>query len=432
MLFILSVQLLIMIKCMLSNVRSFVKNSDAVISLLIRESYDLVFLSESWLTPNIEVSSLLGVANSQYTHLRCDRARRKGGGVLILIRNAIPHNIVFSESVPEAYEIIVIDAYLNLTTVRFVLIYRTPSCNALKTNLLLKAISDFSSHDGATLVLGDFNMADASVYQSDAGNSVSKEFVQTLYSHEFVQLVHTPTRGSSILDLVFCNRRFLVSGVNVLPPIGTRFLLNIYKPDPQVALVRDFSRVDWRAVGDYLGGVDWIGSFGSVCSVNDKYELFLSILNDVINTFVPLCNVKRGYRSLPGYLDRMITRCADLWDLAVKENTETCWTSYKQFTRKLDKALAKYYASVENKIIASKVPSKLYNYINSRLKARNKLPALVVDESHLAISDKDKAELLAEKFQLAFFKPLRTIHGRPHATLSCHGTNSLVSSGGDI
>ncbi|KAK6042686.1 hypothetical protein COOONC_19809, partial [Cooperia oncophora] len=94
--------------------------------------------------------------------------------------------------------------------------------------------------------------------------------------------------------------------------------------------------------------------------------------------------------------------CADLWDLAVKENTETCWTSYKQFTRKLDKALAKYYASVENKIIASKVPSKLYNYINSRLKARNKLPALVVDESHLAISDKDKAELLAEKFQLAF------------------------------
>ncbi|KAK6058146.1 endonuclease/exonuclease/phosphatase family protein, partial [Cooperia oncophora] len=292
----------------LSNVRSFVKNSDAVISLLIRESYDLVFLSESWLTPNIEVSSLLGVANSQYTHLRCDPTRRKGGGVLILIRSAIPHNIVLSESVPEAYEIIVIDAYLNLTTVRFVLIYRTPSCNALKTNLLLKAISDFSSHDGATLVLGDFNMADAACIK----------VMQTLYSHEFVQLVHTPTRGSSILDLVFCNRRFLVSGVNVLPPIGTSD--HAYCSS---ALVRDFSRVDWRAVGDYLGGVDWIGSFNSVCSVNDKYELFLSILNDVINTFVPLCKVKRGYRFLPGYLDRMITRCADLWDLAVKENTES-------------------------------------------------------------------------------------------------------------
>ncbi|KAK6061772.1 endonuclease/exonuclease/phosphatase family protein, partial [Cooperia oncophora] len=255
------------IKCMLSNVRSFVEKSEAVISLLIRESYDLVFLSESRLTPNIEVCSLLGVANFQNTHHRCDRARRKGE----------------VNQYPKLMRLLLLMHTLTIP-LSLVLIYRTPSCNALKINLLLKAISDFSSHDGATLVLGDFNMADASVYQSDAGNSVSKEFVQTLYSHEFVQLVHTPTRGSSILDLVFCNRRFLVSGVNVQPLNGTsdhatvQFLLNIVKPDPQVAMVRDFSRVDWRAVedylagravGDYLAGLDWIASFGSVCSVND-------------------------------------------------------------------------------------------------------------------------------------------------------------------
>ncbi|KAK6061270.1 hypothetical protein COOONC_01067 [Cooperia oncophora] len=151
-------------------------------------------------------------------------------------------------------------------------------------------------------------MADASKYQSDAGNSVSKEFVQTLYSHEFAQLVHTPTRGSSILDLVFCNRHFLVSGVNVLPPIGTsdhatvQFLLNIYKPDPQVAWLGTSPELDWRAVGDYLGGVDWIVSSG---------------------VQIP----SRVFRS---------------YDYSLR------------LLESLDKALAKYYASVENKIIASK------------------------------------------------------------------------------
>ncbi|KAK6019291.1 hypothetical protein OSTOST_15079, partial [Ostertagia ostertagi] len=139
--------------------------------------------------------------------------------------------IVFKKSLKEAYEILVV----NL----LILVYRTPLCNAHDSSLLLKVISDFSCYEAPCLLVGDFNLADVdwnSVNCSAGCCAVTKEFVDMFYSHNFVQYVKSPTRGSSYLDLIFCNDVALIGEVEVLPPIGSsdhasaEFTLNVSPP----------------------------------------------------------------------------------------------------------------------------------------------------------------------------------------------------------
>ncbi|KAK6017724.1 hypothetical protein OSTOST_16751, partial [Ostertagia ostertagi] len=268
--------------------------------MLLQNNYDLVFLSESWLCSGTEMSSLLGVASSQFDHVRCDRTRKKGGGVLLLIRHSIPYNLVFKESVAGAYEIVVVDTYFGSHAIRFIVIYRTPSCSVQGSSLLLKAVSDFCSYNGPTLVLGDFNLPGVSWDEDWSDKSSSKDFVETFRSHKFTQLVRGPTRGKSCLDLVFCNSPQLVNQTKILPPIGTSdhatvaFQLNV-----SVLGLQDFKNADMKIIDDYLSKIDWIGSLGSVYSVNDKYETLLAILNDVIDRFVPIRKTTSGLPRLP-------------------------------------------------------------------------------------------------------------------------------------
>ncbi|KAK6029926.1 hypothetical protein OSTOST_03953, partial [Ostertagia ostertagi] len=156
------------------------------------------------------------VANINY--VRCDRAYKRGGGVLILLKQSITYNLVFKESAKDAYEILVIDAFLEPSSVRFILVYRTPSCSAYATSLLIKAISDFTSYNGHTVVLGDFNMPDLNWKNDYPTNTPSSEMITLTHLKQFVQ---NPTRGDSCLDLLFCNSDSLVKKVVVMPPVGS-------------------------------------------------------------------------------------------------------------------------------------------------------------------------------------------------------------------
>ncbi|KAK6032679.1 hypothetical protein OSTOST_01133, partial [Ostertagia ostertagi] len=326
--------------------------------LLLQKNFDLVFLSESWLNSSVELPSLLGAVNSQYNYVRCDRAYKRGGGVLILLKQSITYNLVFKESAKDAYEILVIDAFLEP--------HRTPSCSAYATSLLIKAISDFTSYNGHTVVLGDFNMPDLNWKNDFPTDTPSNEMIAMLRSHNLKQFVQNPTRGDSCLDLLFCNSDSLVKKVVVMPPVGSsdhasiEFQINASMSDFSYCEVRDFKAADYGAIGHYLSEVDWIGSFASVESVDEKYEMFIAILHDVINKFVPYRRSKRGRLHLPAYLVRMVSRRNKLWDNAIRERSESCWASYRALSKKLDKAIAKFYSNLERKLVNSGDGSSLY------------------------------------------------------------------------
>ncbi|KAK6009346.1 hypothetical protein OSTOST_25748, partial [Ostertagia ostertagi] len=162
---------------------------------------------------------------------------------------------------------------------------------------------------------------------------------------------------------------------------------------------RDFNKANFEAIGRYLSDIDWIGSFATVNTIDGKYELFLAILNDAINIFVPLVHMSKNARyKIPQYLERMIS--------LTKSPMEGCanWDRYKVFDKKLTKCMVKY-----NTYLERKDPTKLFTYITKRLKDTKKIPALRVDEAKIIILDHDKAEVLAESFQKVFTEDSDTV-----------------------
>lgn len=132
------------VSCVVANIRSVVKNSVALKGLL-KESTDVIILTETWLKPEIDMAPLLGSFGSQYSILRSDRHEKRGGGVALLARQLYTPVLVFSESVRCAYEILCVDLLFNAVSVRFIVVYRAPSCVALMTEQLIKCISDMMS-----------------------------------------------------------------------------------------------------------------------------------------------------------------------------------------------------------------------------------------------------------------------------------------------
>lgn len=76
-----------MISCALSNIRSLIRNCDHLVMNLCQNNYDVVLLTETWLNSKNELDPLLGIASSQYMSVRCDRIFKKGGGILLLMKN---------------------------------------------------------------------------------------------------------------------------------------------------------------------------------------------------------------------------------------------------------------------------------------------------------------------------------------------------------
>ena len=73
-------------------------------------------------------------------------------------------------------------------------------------------MSNVLSCDASIIVCGDFNIP---------SNRKLSKFLDIMIEKGFNQYVDVPTRDNRILDLVFVNDDFEISGVNVGPPFST-------------------------------------------------------------------------------------------------------------------------------------------------------------------------------------------------------------------
>ena len=79
-----------------TNARSIVNKLKDFQSLVYTKSFDIIGISETWLTDNIYDNEILPTG---YTIFRKDRPSR-GGGVLLAVNNTIPCQLISSPSKP--------------------------------------------------------------------------------------------------------------------------------------------------------------------------------------------------------------------------------------------------------------------------------------------------------------------------------------------
>lgn len=142
------------LSCFYANVRSIVKNA-CYVDLVLSSNFNIYIFTETWLKPHHVLSSLLCNISREYLVIRCDRTNRAGGGVAILLRKGVGAVEVFSQSVDDAYEILSADVILEWCKVRFIVVYRAPSCNAVHNRQLIDVVSDLMGcgHSAVLLML---------------------------------------------------------------------------------------------------------------------------------------------------------------------------------------------------------------------------------------------------------------------------------------
>ncbi|EYC14966.1 hypothetical protein Y032_0038g3549 [Ancylostoma ceylanicum] len=158
------------------------------------------------------------------------------------------------------------------------------------TDQLGDKISDLSSCELPTVVVGDFNMPGIDWNSDDSSSSLP--FRDVIRCHGFTQYIISTTRDSSTLDLLFANFTELIDNDLLHAHVGTSDHSSItfntlgggigFHPIYR----RSFAKFNYEAINTYLASVNWINSFESFSSVNDKYNMSIDILHHAVYIFV--------------------------------------------------------------------------------------------------------------------------------------------------
>ncbi|KAK6028362.1 hypothetical protein OSTOST_05592, partial [Ostertagia ostertagi] len=340
------------------------------------------------------------------TLIRCDRPRKVGGGVAILAKKEFLYQVIFKETIIDSYEILCCDFSLLSELCRIAVVYRAPSCSHNTTQQLFKAITDLSICQHPFLAMGDFNMPEVN-WQSEVDynfGGLAGIISRLCASYNLQQLVEKPTRGTHVLDLLFCNRSDIVSGVLTGPPLGSSdhfkitFLLSFPKRNHLPTFRRQFAKADYTRISNYLANVDWFGSFQCCNTVHEMYELFIFVLKHTIEMFVPVCEVHGNRPSFPEYLLRFSKTCSQAWMRAIESKEQDDMNNYLILRNRFLKKLMRYNLRVEKKVINSCNKTAFYKMLSTKLKNRGDICTLKDAEGNLAFSDQSKAELLAKHF----------------------------------
>jgi hypothetical protein len=206
------------LKCFYANVRSIVNKRDELELYMFEESPDIIGITETWATDNIEDSEL---SLDGYVMLRRDRVvgvKLKGGGVLLYVKNSL--DVVIRDDIADDKfpECIWCDVKFNGEKTLVGLCYRAPDSSKIEDEGLYRLITRASKEK--LLLMGDINFPELDWGKPETIDD-SHPLVQCVNDNFLIQCVENCTRGKNILDLVFTSEENMVENLVVGEPFGT-------------------------------------------------------------------------------------------------------------------------------------------------------------------------------------------------------------------
>ncbi|GMT05511.1 hypothetical protein PENTCL1PPCAC_27685, partial [Pristionchus entomophagus] len=356
---------------------------------------DIVFLTETWLSAKIPSSLIVG--SLPYTIIRCDRSSR-GGGVCIILRDHISYSTVPLPSTQ--HEISCIDLFHSSAYIRLCLVYRPPNHTLPKTESLVTCLSDIhASTPHSILYIGDFNSDSLSITPSP----VDRLFRDFILSADLSHLNISPTRGTRYIDWILGNDSTLVPAISVVPPFpscdhsGLSFTLSSPLSPTLPTHIRDYSRVDYRALSSHLLSIDWLSLFRDCPDIDSIYSQFSSTIHSAIDLFVPFRTPRPPSLSYPPHIVRLI-RHRDL--LFAKIHNPSIKPLFDECSKRLLFEIAKWTRYSTRKKL-SRI-NDLYRHVASLTKPKLSIPELVSSLNVPVYDSISKANILASEFATHF------------------------------
>ena len=395
------------------NARSLMNKINNLQSLLNTNDYDLIAVTETWLTPTIPNSLL--IQNTNYNLLRKDRLSQVGGGAAIFISKRYSIIPVEIKSRFSELDAIVTDVcFKERKRYRFVCIYFPPSKTLDEYSISnLCEFIDFCSSDCdfPIIYFGDFNFPniDWSV-PSCTGSTCQSKFLSSVITNNLKQFIHEPTRDRNILDLLLTNEPSIILDVNISAPftqscdhdsIGVTIAI-----PPLQELInkkrRNFRKADYDGINKYLSTINWISLFqNSDRNVESFWGKISLILDYCIENFVPFSMKSKGKRTRPPKkLRKLAVKKKSLYKASKIDHSKK--ESYKEVSREYEKTVKDLNVEYESALMDEPSLSKFYSFIKGKLQQQETVPALQRNDSTLVTDDDEKAEILNSYFSSVF------------------------------
>lgn len=366
------------------NVRSLLTGFQELVQIIHDENFDVVAITESWLTPDIldEAVNIPG-----YHFIRNDRLSR-GGGTGIYVINNLKYEIIDSiDNSPNAnLEQLWIKLHLKNTIIAVGTIYRPPAGNLqLCIDQLDTVLSTILPTVDDVICIGDVN-----VNLLNLNNPIT----DTFNAYNFSQLINEPTRitniTSSLLDPVFVTNpeKICKSGLINCDMISDHHLvfcdlvLMKSKSISKIIKFRDFKNFNNDSFLQDLNNLPWHTIIESN-DIDNKVVLFNDLIINLFNIHAPIRVVKATKSKAPWLTDtlKLLMKYRDNALSKFKlTKSNVDWEYYKQlrnYTLAAVRAEKKAYinsVAMKNNV-NSKETWKVLKSLNLKSQSYNNIPA---------------------------------------------------------
>jgi len=399
--------------------------------MIYSHDYDIVAITETWLSSNIFDSEILPTGFAIY---RKDRGSR-GGGVLLAVRDDITSKILPS---PANIEMLTVKVELPQTLI-FCVVYLTPNPTVSLIQSLSSHLHQFQSSN--VVLLGDYNLPEIN-WDTLCGNSaVADAFCDTCFEHNLSQLISCPTHiHGNTLDLILTNNDDLVDHISATPTdslpfksdhYAITFKLSITRPQSTENVcqnVYDFSKADFPSMNDYLSNSTILNCL-FLTDVEAIWHMIKSIIHETMMLFIPRIQIhskqypKWFTRDLRHQLKCLHTLRRKNKRSPTAHNANRLSHAEDLFQENVAAAKSSYETSLITNYVNSSNPA-IYRYIRTFTKSAS-IPPTIHFESTTASSDASRANLFNQYFYSVFTAPSTTPHP-PSASLHPNTLNSLV------
>ena len=386
------------------NARSIVKKVDDLKLLIQTERPDIICLTETWLSKEFP-DEFLDLNDFVIFRKDRDNGNDAHGGVLIAVNPNLNPNAI---SIDTDLEVCFINLNISGLTFKLGVVYRPRTFNRNKNQILYNIISNQIWNADRFCVLGDFNFPH--INWNTLSSSISEEnyFIEMVHELNMIQHVRDPTRYHNILDLCLSPDDDSISNVGVKSHFSTSdhsyITLDINLPvriEPSRRTYRDFNDVDYELLNVHLAIIDWDSHFnGYDNDCNVLYTIFQSIIDDLINQYVPIKVFSR--RNVPWFtpaLKRLVRTKQRKYNKYKNNPNNRNLTEYKNYCKFVKSKITSCKINFEKrKFMRKNTNSKpFFNYINSRTK-RSQPVANLFHNNRTVTLDSEKADILQQQY----------------------------------
>lgn len=197
------------------NIRSVLNKLDKLETLILQTNIDwqVVSLSETWLTPYLESSFHMAGFKAFF----CSRSDKRGGGSCIFVKEELHASRLNTPCFTTAEVVAAcVESTLNKSVI-IIQVYKPPNTDNKLFITELEILMDWIEKQNKTAyITGDFNF-DLFAFNT---NFDTECFFSTFCSHGFYPIISKATRisptSSSLLDNIFCNDLRLIKGSGII------------------------------------------------------------------------------------------------------------------------------------------------------------------------------------------------------------------------